>query len=257
MRSSTMPTSAETTNAAGTAASRYQSKSPAHAAEQVLHDIGRIGADHDELAVRHVDDAHQPVGDREAERGEQQDRAERDAGEERCRSALAPREAAFDRAQALLRLARRSSSLVVGRPTTGSSSRVLVLGVAARAASLRIAARRASRSSVLAVRCVAAICSSTALISGSVSFAERLAHERQHRRVGAAGELLRGGQAHVALLGETSFERGQARSPARARRRLLTTMSSLVRRDGWQLLAPVTASDAPCRLRRSGPVCRQ
>ena len=24
--------------------------------EQVLHDVGRVGADHDELAVRHVDD---------------------------------------------------------------------------------------------------------------------------------------------------------------------------------------------------------
>ena len=27
-------------------------------AKEILHDVGRVGADHDELAVRHVDDAH-------------------------------------------------------------------------------------------------------------------------------------------------------------------------------------------------------
>ena len=77
-------------------------------AEQVLHDVGRVRADHDQLAVRHVDDAHQAVGDREPERGEQQDRAERDAGEGEAEP-LAPREPALD-------LARGSSAPRAGRP---------------------------------------------------------------------------------------------------------------------------------------------
>jgi hypothetical protein len=72
-------------------------------AEKILHDIGRVRADHDQLAVRHVDHAHQAVSDGEAERGEQQDRAERGAGEREAEP-LAPGEARLDRAQALLRL---------------------------------------------------------------------------------------------------------------------------------------------------------
>ena len=50
--------------------------------KQVLHDVGGVRADHDQLAVRHVDHAHQAVRDREAERGQQQDGAERDAAED-------------------------------------------------------------------------------------------------------------------------------------------------------------------------------
>ncbi len=86
MRSSTMPTSAGDDERAGTRAQQVPVEQPGRMrSKQVLHDVGRIGADHDQLAVRHVDHAHQPVGDREAERGEQQDRAERDAGEQRRR----------------------------------------------------------------------------------------------------------------------------------------------------------------------------
>lgn len=51
---------------------------------EVLHDIGRIGADHQELAVRHVDDADQPICDRKPERREQQHAAEREAREDRA-----------------------------------------------------------------------------------------------------------------------------------------------------------------------------
>ena len=75
VRSSTMPTSAadERTRPAPRT-SRYQSNAPGSVLpEQVLHDVRRVRADHDQLAVRHVDDAHQAVGDREAERREQQD----------------------------------------------------------------------------------------------------------------------------------------------------------------------------------------
>ena len=55
-----------------------QSKSPgALVADQLLGHEGRVGADHDQLAMRHVDDAHHPEGDGEPDRGEQQHRAER------------------------------------------------------------------------------------------------------------------------------------------------------------------------------------
>jgi hypothetical protein len=50
-------------------------------AKDALHRPRRVGADHQQFAVRHVDDAHDAVGDRQTEGGEQQDRAEREAGE--------------------------------------------------------------------------------------------------------------------------------------------------------------------------------
>ncbi len=40
-------------------------------------DVGGVGAGHDELAVRHVDDAHLAEGQGQAERGQQQDRRRR------------------------------------------------------------------------------------------------------------------------------------------------------------------------------------
>ncbi len=44
--------------------------------EDLLHDIGCVGADHQHLAVSHVDDAHQPEGDGQAEAHQEQDRPE-------------------------------------------------------------------------------------------------------------------------------------------------------------------------------------
>ena len=41
-----------------------------------LHHVSGVAAGHDELAVRHVDDAHLTEGQRQAQRGQQQDRAE-------------------------------------------------------------------------------------------------------------------------------------------------------------------------------------
>ena len=49
------------------------------AAEQALHGIGGIRADHQQLAVGHVDHAHHAVGDGQAQRREQQDGAEAQA----------------------------------------------------------------------------------------------------------------------------------------------------------------------------------
>ena len=48
-------------------------------ADHLLHDEGRVGAEHHHLAVRHVDDAHHAEGDGEADGGQQQHRAEREA----------------------------------------------------------------------------------------------------------------------------------------------------------------------------------
>ena len=46
-------------------------------ADHLLHHEGGVGAEHDHLAVRHVDDAHHAEGDGEADGGQQQHRAER------------------------------------------------------------------------------------------------------------------------------------------------------------------------------------
>ncbi len=51
-------------------------------AEDLLHHEGGVGAEHDHLAVRHVDDAHDAEGDGEPDGGEQQDAAEADALEQ-------------------------------------------------------------------------------------------------------------------------------------------------------------------------------
>ena len=53
--------------------------------EPVLHDERRVGAERHELAVGHVDHAHQAEHDGEAERHQQQDRGERSALEEQSR----------------------------------------------------------------------------------------------------------------------------------------------------------------------------
>ena len=47
--------------------------------EQELTHIGGVRANHQQFAVRHVDDAHQAEGNRQAERRQQQHTAERDA----------------------------------------------------------------------------------------------------------------------------------------------------------------------------------
>ena len=48
-------------------------------ADHLLDDEGRVGAEHDHLAMGHVDDAHHAEGDGKADGGQQQDRAEGDA----------------------------------------------------------------------------------------------------------------------------------------------------------------------------------
>ena len=66
------------------------------ALDDLLRDVGGIGADHDHLAVRHVDDAEQAIGDGQPQRGQQQDAAEADAGEQ-APGVVAHRQALVDR----------------------------------------------------------------------------------------------------------------------------------------------------------------
>ena len=51
-------------------------------AEQALHGVGGIGADHQQFAMRHVDDAHDAIGDGQPECSQQQDATERQAGKD-------------------------------------------------------------------------------------------------------------------------------------------------------------------------------
>ena len=51
--------------------------------EHLLGDVGHVCADHNELAVRHVDDAHQSERDGQSERGQQDNRAETQAVKQR------------------------------------------------------------------------------------------------------------------------------------------------------------------------------
>ena len=44
-----------------------------------LEQPGRVGAEHDELAMGEIDDAHRPVDDRQPQRHEQQDRSDAQA----------------------------------------------------------------------------------------------------------------------------------------------------------------------------------
>ena len=79
-RSMASPTAPATRKASGSAMASDQSNRPgAEVRMTLLHDEGGVGAEHHHLAMRHVDDAHDAEGDGEADRGEQQHRAERDA----------------------------------------------------------------------------------------------------------------------------------------------------------------------------------
>ena len=100
-RSMTRPTAPATRKASGSAMASDQSKAAARIADDLLDDEGRIGAEHDHLAMRHVDDAHHAEGDGEADGGEQQHRAEREAVPD-VLAGVPEREVAVDRAMPAL-----------------------------------------------------------------------------------------------------------------------------------------------------------
>ena len=89
------------------------------AADRLLHHEGRVGAEHDHLAMRHVDDAHDAEGDGEADGGEQQHRAERQAVPDVLRrrpTARSSSRSTIAAACAALRTA--GSSVAGGKPCT-------------------------------------------------------------------------------------------------------------------------------------------
>ena len=127
LRSSAAPISADAMNATGSAANKYQSNAAGQIClKHALHHIGGVGADHHQLAMRHVDDAHQAVGDGQPQRHQQQDRAQADAAEHRAQF-VAPGQGRFDLAQRRLQ-----GDLDVGIVLLGErpSNTVLVLGLA-------------------------------------------------------------------------------------------------------------------------------
>ena len=74
------PASPATRNAAGIAT---RIDAPMWFGISSLHDVGGVGAEHHQLAVRHVDDAHDAERDGEADRDQHQHRAEAEAEEQR------------------------------------------------------------------------------------------------------------------------------------------------------------------------------
>ena len=66
------------TRAAPRSASEQSNSRREAGAADLLHDVGRVGAEHHHLAMRHVDHAHHAEGDGEADGGQQQHRAEAD-----------------------------------------------------------------------------------------------------------------------------------------------------------------------------------
>ena len=139
-------------------------------AEQLLHDKGGIGAEHDHLAMRHVDDAHHAEGDREPDRGEQQHAAEADALEQIGGEPGQP-QAVVDRVRAPRRRPARNCGIGFGSCVGTSSSRLLTCGVGSAAAD-SVADRRQPFVGVGLRRPSAArLCCIAARISGSFSAA--------------------------------------------------------------------------------------
>src|SRR5207247_2264947 len=71
-------------------------------AKNILHEVSRVRADRDHLAVRHVDHAHQAERNGEAEGAHEQDAAEAEAAKKGAEK-VDRRAMAFDRAQGFAR----------------------------------------------------------------------------------------------------------------------------------------------------------
>ena len=117
VRSSSTPTRPATRNAAGIAT---RIDAPMWFGHGELDDVGRVGAEHHQLAVSHVDDAHDAEGDRQADRDQHQHRAEAQAEEQRLDC---PNRSARQRSIVRHRVGGRLSDLGVGlgerrRPAT-------------------------------------------------------------------------------------------------------------------------------------------
>ena len=174
------------------------------ALKQALHHVGGVGANHHQLAVRHVDDAHQTVGDGQAQRHQQQDAAEADAAEHRAQL-VAPGQPGFHLAQRLAQ---------------GRFDRGVRLGLQVRqqhglGAGLVAGAQQSGR--LQALRLVGAAQQrggahqrQLVLDFGVLLGFQGLFDQRQLARVGVALHLLHGGHAHLVIFGK-QLERGQGR----------------------------------------------
>ncbi len=111
------------------------------AAQALLHQPGDIGADHDQLALGEVDDAHQPEDDGEADGGHEQDRGEAQAVIER-RQHVADGDAALDLGDARIHRLPEAGigaigGIVLQRGELGQGAASGVLGYAADGADAR------------------------------------------------------------------------------------------------------------------------
>ena len=123
-----------TRNATGSAMTSEQSNRPGSGrADQLLHDVGGVGAEHHHLAMRHVDDAHHAEGDGEADRGEQQHRAERDAVPDVLRR-RPRRRASADRCRRRAVAAALTSPSERWQPSIGSDGQRIAVAALARPA---------------------------------------------------------------------------------------------------------------------------
>ena len=183
-----------------------------------LHDVGRVGAEHHQLAVRHVDDAHDAERDRQADGDEHEHRSEAQAEEQR-----------LDRRVEASRPSRCAATRDVPRPaapprrfrrscrpaTVSSERRQPVADVRLEPARQRARWPRAARPS----RCRRAPpapgrCRSPSSPPASVSTRAALAQQR--RRVGSSSERsmsLHGVQPHATRPGSTA--RSARRRPER------------------------------------------
>ena len=113
-----------------------------------LHDVGRVGAEHHQLAMGHVDDAHDAERDREADRDQHEHGAQAEAEEQRLdrgvdRSLRSMRSSAL--AAAALTAASASTNVPSGDCSTSAAS-LFRTSEPSRLESVSMAARRAAES---------------------------------------------------------------------------------------------------------------
>ena len=187
------------------------------------HDVGRVGAEHQHLAVGHVDHAHQAERDREPERREQQHAAEAQAVEEVARRAStknALRSIGAIEALAAARTPRPAPRRCLPRrPRAGARAR----RAAPRSPSSPMRSSAASRSAGSLLR--RSICASTASSAARTSLVllrrerRRTTGARLVARAAPEGERPRRDAARGS--GETQAELGEQRARGARRTRLL------------------------------------
>ncbi|MNI39852.1 hypothetical protein D3C73_940430 [compost metagenome] len=221
------------------------------AQKQQLHDIGRVRAQHQHLAVRHVDHPEQAEGDCQAECGEQQNGAQGHAAEGLAEH-LADQQFAFDLRQAGLggSAHRRVGFAIALQQTFQACARQWVTGFTEQAhrgeAHGGIAIHQLQVGQRQAQRGVHAL----VLFTGQL-----LAEEFQLRRLGAFLQLLRGGQAHFGIGGEQLMagQRGVDQAP----QAVIQTQGFRLAVDAqFTLLQGVEQFDA-CRIGLCGPGIQQ